>query len=90
MTLEIDGNVLEVIIERKKIKHIYIRVKNNKVYVSANNLVTINYIQNMLKKEEKSIRKMYLEQLENQISEVIYLGNKLDFHYNEEIKIRYL
>ena len=59
MYYSIDGKNIEVVIVRKKIKNIYIRVKDNKIFVSANSLVSLKYIESLLKKEENSIRKMF-------------------------------
>ena len=68
------------IITYKKQKNIYFRVKDDlKIYVSAPKLVSQKYIEDLLRKEEKSIIKMYNQQLNrlNEKEELFYLGNKL-------------
>ncbi len=68
------------IINRKNIKHIYFRVKEDlKIYVNANKLVSKRYIETLLKNNEKEIIKMYdtaLNKLNN--NELKYLGTKLN------------
>ena len=89
MTFEIDNKSLEVIIVRKKIKNIYIRVKDNKIYVNCNNFVSLSYIKKLLDREYKSILKMYNEQniKKEEEQEVYFLGNKLNFILAEQVKI---
>lgn len=67
------------IINRKKIKNIYFRVKEDlKIYVSANRLVSTSYIEKLLKENNLSIINMYDKILEkNNNNELKYLGNKL-------------
>lgn len=87
MTNIVNGQELEVVIERKNIKNIYIRVKNNKICVNANRLVSLKYIEDLLKKEKDSIEKMYLAQLKKEEEEVYFLGDKLNYVFSDNIKI---
>ncbi|MDD4705870.1 MAG: DUF45 domain-containing protein [Bacilli bacterium] len=66
------------IIERKKIKNIYFRVKDDlKIYVSASRLISVNYISRLLKENSVSIIKMYEKKLEKKNEDLKYLGNNL-------------
>ncbi len=59
MNLEINGKQVEVIIERKKIKNTYIRVKEDlKIYVSTNRFSSDSFIRDLIFKNEKSIIEM--------------------------------
>mgnify|MGYP004643008587 CR=1 FL=1 len=87
MYYSIDGKNIEVVIVRKKIKNIYIRVKDNKIFVSANSLVSLKYIESLLKKEENSIRKMLEKDQNKEENEIYYLGDKLEFVNDPNIKI---
>ena len=87
MYYSIDGKNIEVVIVRKKIKNIYIRVKDNKIFVSANPLVSLKYIESLLKKEENSIRKMFEKDQNKEENEIYYLGDKLEFVNDPNIKI---
>ncbi len=87
MYYSIDGKNIEVVIVRKKIKNIYIRVKDNKIFVSANSLVSLKYIESLLKKEENSIRKMFEKDQNKEENEIYYLGDKLEFVNDPNIKI---
>ncbi|MDD4283201.1 MAG: DUF45 domain-containing protein [Bacilli bacterium] len=68
------------IINRKKIKNIYFRVKSDlKIYVSANRLISNNYIEKLLIKNQISIIKMYNNILNEKKEDLRYLGNDLHF-----------
>lgn len=73
------------IINRKKIKHIYFRVKEDlKIHVNVNRLVSKKYIETLLKDNETEIIKMYdktLDKLNN--NELKYLGIKLNLIIKE-------
>lgn len=68
------------IINKKNIKHIYFRVKEDlKIHVNVNKLISKKYIEKLLKENEKEILKMYdkiLNQIKN--NELKYLGTKLN------------
>lgn len=69
------------IIQRKKIKNIYFRVKEDlKIYVSCGKLVPISFIEDLLIQNENAIIKM-MKTMENKSSlndDLYYLGNKLN------------
>ena len=58
MKFEIDNKLVDVEINRKKIKNLYIRVKDGKIIVSANTFTTDNYIKNLLESERIKIEQM--------------------------------
>ena len=68
------------IINRKKIKNIYFRVKNDlKIYVSANRFISNSYIEKLLIENQISIIKMYDNILNEKKEDLKYLGNDLQF-----------
>ena len=78
METNINNKLIEVTIIRKNIKNIYIRVKNQKIIVTASFLVSEKYIKELINKSSDSINKM-LEKEKRKIekeSEFYYLGNK--------------
>ena len=71
----------EIIIERKKMKNIYIKVKEDlKVYVSCNRFVSEREINKLIENNYKSICRMIELQKNKQEKneEFYYLGNKYD------------
>ena len=90
MKLVIDGIEIDVIISRKRIKNIYFRIKEDlKLYVSCNSLCTNSYIEKLLIKNQKDILKMYNSMLDKikVSSDIYYLGNKMNFIYDNKIYI---
>ena len=74
----LDNKEYTYIIERKKIKNIYFRVKDDlKIHVSANKLISKNYIERLLKENTSSLIKMYDKISEKKNEDLKYLGNKL-------------
>ena len=84
--ININGKTYTYIIEYKRIKNIYFRVKEDlKIHISCNKLVNKVYIESLLKNNESAIINMYNRQIEKQSynEDVYYLGNKLVFEeYN--------
>ena len=79
-SIVLDGQSFSYIIEYKKIKNIYFRVKDDLIiYVSASKLVSKNYIESLLQNNKDAIMKMYAKALEKNKDneELYYLGNKL-------------
>lgn len=76
----INNQFFDYIIEYKKIKNIYFRVKDDlKIHISVSPRVSINYIENLLKENSSSIIKMYNFVIKkmNVKEELLYLGNPL-------------
>lgn len=90
MNIELDGILFDVVINRKKIKNIYFRIKEDfKIYVSCNYLCTNNYIEKLLNDNKKDIIKMYnsMQSKVNQKDEIYYLGEKLEYIKSNKVKI---
>ena len=90
MKIILDDITLEVIINRKKIKNIYFRVKEDlKLYISCNILCTNSYIEKLIIKNKKDIIKMYNNMLSKEIEDgyIYYLGNKMKYVYDKKILI---
>ena len=86
MNIEVEGKLLEVVIVRKKIKNLYIRVKDEKVIVSCNNLVSLSHIKDLLQQNKKDIIKMYEQDKKKRVEQedVYFLGDKLNYSYDKE------
>lgn len=90
MKIIIDDIVFECIIERKKIKNIYFRIKEDlKIHITCNYLCTNKYLENLLYSNKKDIIKMYNNILEkiNNTNDIYYLGSKMDYKNAEQIFI---
>lgn len=80
--MNIKGDFLEVVIERKRIKNIYFRINDKKqIYVTCPRLVSEREITKLLNANVKALTKMYEHVLkENEKKQHIYLlGKELDF-----------
>lgn len=88
MKIEIDENIIDVIIERKKIKNMYLRIDDNlNIYVTANKWTSDDEIARVIKKEYQKIAKMYYLKLKEKDNDMYftYLGIKYDVIY-EDVK----
>lgn len=82
----IDNHEYPYIIEYKRIKNIYFRVKDDLVvHVSAPKIVSKSYIEKLLMKNDKLVIKMYQSELQKRErkQDIYYLGNKLDLIISE-------
>ncbi len=89
MIININNQPIEVVIVHKKIKNIYFRFKNDlKLYVSCNLLVNQNQIIKMIKENEKSIYKMYLQMLKKSNDQKIFaiLGDEYIVNIDSSLK----
>ncbi len=80
MKYVIDGINYEVIIIKKNNKNTYIRVKENKIYVTTNYFVSKNYIKKLLDNNYQTVKKM-LERSQNRQEKndsFYFLGKKYD------------
>ena len=78
----LNDNIYTYIVEYKRIKNIYFRVKDDlKIHVSAPKSVTKNYIESLLKANEDAIIKMYSRINSRAVnnSKLCFLGNELVF-----------
>lgn len=85
----INGDELEVVIERKRIKNIYFRINENKeIYVTCPRLVRDSEIRKLLQDNIKSLERMYKKVLKDSAKsdKVLLLGNELEFIESNRIK----
>ena len=90
MKLIIDDIEIDVVIQRKNIKNIYFRIKEDlKLYVSCNIMCTNSYIERLLNNNKKDILKMYNNILlkNKKKSDIYYLGNKMNYIFDNNIFI---
>lgn len=85
-----DDISLDVVIERKKIKNIYFRIKEDlKLYISCGYLCSDKYIEKLLNDNKNSIIRMYNNML-NKVSiknDIYYLGGKMNYIYSDKVYI---
>jgi len=75
----------EVIIEKKRIKNCYIRVKEDlKIYVSANYLISRKQIKIILDNNKEYLAKSIKKQSRKIDNNYYYLGKKITIEYDEE------
>lgn len=89
MYFEYNDNKYEIIIEKKKIKNMYLKVKDDlKIYISCNRFVTNRQIEKMINDNYRAICKMIDRQTKNQIksSEFYFLGKKYDVVFSDIFK----
>ena len=56
MQIILDNDIVDIIIERKRIKNMYMRIKENlSLYVSVNKYISDKEIINVLEKNKKSL-----------------------------------
>lgn len=85
----IDGDELEVVVERKRIKNIYFRINEKKqIYVTCPRLVSDTEIKKLLKENIKSLEKMYKKVMNDHAKndKVLLLGNELEYVYANRVK----
>ena len=90
MKYTFDDIDIDVIIERKKIKNIYFRIKEDlKLYVSCGYLCSDKYIEKLLNDNKNSIIRMYNNMLNkvNVKNDIYYLGSKMNYIYDDKIYI---
>lgn len=79
MKVYVNGYLTDIIIEKKRIKNTYIRVKKDlKIYVSTNYFTSDLYIKNLIKDNMTSIEKMMNSQIKrlNKSLKFFYLGKE--------------
>ena len=90
MKYTFDDIDIDVIIERKKIKNIYFRIKEDlKLYVSCGYLCSDKYIEKLLNDNKNSIIRMYnnMQSKVNIKNDIYYLGSKMNYIYGDKIYI---
>ncbi len=88
MQVCINNKDLDIVVEYKNNKNLYIRVKDGKLYVTCNKLVSNEQILNIIKNNIKSLTKMYEKQSNKDEEESFhyYLGNKYTVIYDNNYK----
>ena len=89
MQVILNNNLIDVIIERKPNKNLYIKIKEDlKMYVTCNKYINETEILKIINKNIKSLIRMYNHQLEQQEKNNYYyfLGDKYVVIFNESIK----
>ena len=88
MQVYINNKDLDIVVEYKNNKNLYIRVKDGKLYVTCNKLVSNEQILNIIKNNIKSLTKMYEKQSKKDEEELFhyYLGNKYTVIYDNNYK----
>lgn len=88
MQVCINNKDLDIVVEYKNNKNLYIRVKDGKLYVTCNKLVSNEQILNIIKNNIKSLTKMYEKQSKKDEEELFhyYLGNKYTVIYDNNYK----
>lgn len=84
----IDGQELEVVIERKRIKNIYFRINEKKqIYVTCPRLVSEREIKKLLEQNRKSLERMYKKTSKRDIEKdkIMLLGKELDYVYYKKV-----
>ena len=81
--------IVDVIIERKNNKNLYLRVKDDlKIHVTCNKFISEKKIKKLIEENENSILKMYNRELLKlkKSQEYYFLGNKCEVIYKDVIK----
>jgi hypothetical protein len=89
MNVVIDGNKYDVIIKRKRIKHTYLRVKEDlSIYVTTNYFVGKREISNFIEDNIDSIRNMIRKELkrQNKKNDFYYLGQAYEVTNKKELE----
>ena len=89
MYFEHNQKQYEIIIEKKKIKNMYLKVKDDlKIYITCNRLVSKRQIDKLINDNYKTICKMIDKQETRQIKDkdFYYLGKKYDIVYIDNTK----
>lgn len=89
--MNICGDALEVVIERKKIKNIYFRINENRqIYVTCPRLVRDKEIYKLLTSNVKSLERMYKKVLKDndKTDKVLLLGKELEYVYSKRIDFK--
>jgi predicted metal-dependent hydrolase len=90
MQVELGNNLVDVIIEHKNNKNLYIRIKEDlKMYVTCNKYLSNQEIMHIIKTNEKSLLRMYNHELKiNDKKDYYYfLGDKYTLVIDETVKV---
>ena len=79
--------LVDVEINRKNIKNLYVRVRNGKIIVNANTYTSDRYIENLLENERLNIEKMLKNEKLKPCDRIYYLGEELKYSYDNIINL---
>lgn len=86
MYFDYNNNKYEIVIVKKRIKNMYLKVKDDlKIYISCNRFVTTKQIEKMINDNYKTICTMIDNQIKsrNKSKEFYYLDNKYDVIFSD-------
>ena len=85
--MELDNKYYNIVIERKKIKNIYFRIKDDSIHITCNRLVSEREIKKLLEKNKDSLARMAKkESLRHKDDEkVLFLGYELTYEYDTKV-----
>lgn len=86
--MNINGDFLNIVIERKKIKNIYFRINDDsEIYVTCPKYISDKEIYKLLNNNIDSLTRMYEKKLKQnkKNDKVLYLGKELDYIYYNKI-----
>ncbi|MGM9835060.1 MAG: M48 family metallopeptidase [Bacilli bacterium] len=88
MEIILDNKIVSVKIIRKNNKNLYFRFDNDSLVVTCNHLISENYIMSLIKKNERSLTKMYqkVQEINDNNAFFNYLGEKYTILYDETIE----
>ena len=66
--------LVNVIINRKKIKNLYIRVKDGQIIVNTNTYTSDKYVEKLLERERENIERLLEKETLKPSDKVFYLG----------------
>ncbi len=88
MQVKLKDKLIDVVINYKNNKNVYIRVKDSKLYVTCNRFVSDKQILDIINNNIMSINKMYEKQVKKDNDNMFYyyLGNKYVVIFNNEVE----
>jgi len=80
MYFEYDNKQYLIVVVKKGLQNTYIRIKDDKVYITTSLLVTKNSIRNLINANQNKINKMIISYVKRKedMSKLVYLGNIYD------------
>ena len=81
--------LVDVEINRKDIKNLYVRVRNGRIVVNANTYTSDKYIRDLLEHQRTNVERM-LEKEEHRLQpkdKIYYLGEEYKYHFSNNIHI---
>lgn len=87
MKIKLKNKEFDVLINYKKIKHMYIKFDDDKLVVSSNFLFKESDIINYIKDNEEKLYKMYMRELDKKryYEKFYYLGKEYEVKYHESL-----